>query len=454
MMLLPLLMLLHIWAQAANISESDMELLLVHAIWRHGDRSPTTTFRKDPFQEGHWTFGGGGFGQLSPIGMKQHMELGKLIRKLYIDDMQFLSRRYSSKEIYVLSTDRNRTITSAMSNILGMYGTNNSNAIPDVDYPADVDGWPAGFVPVAIHTGGIDPDYLDPDASCTRREHLWNMAKTSQELQDFVNRPDIASLLANLTEFCGEPITLDNLYVVWDALKVEQTHDNDTLRRVNTWFSDELFERLTAVHDKIHEYQNGIFDRPLVMNNLDIGREIQKIRGGSLFSEIFLHMDTKWQCLNQSNSSCKWINGLKYYAYSAHDSTIYAFFTILGIQNKVVSPTGYPDYAAATFIELWKNRTDNEPYFKLFYHQNEVNDTLYAITHLIDACKGLTYCHLDKLKPLAAKSRPDQPLNQWCNVDPRPRTSTSHSAPALLSLAFPIVIFLTWINSWNLTSSY
>ncbi|KAK5981578.1 hypothetical protein GCK32_014646 [Trichostrongylus colubriformis] len=156
-----------------------------------------------------------------------------------------------------------------MSNILGMYGTNNSDAKPDVDYPANVDGWPAGFVPVAIHTGGVDTDYvLDPDASCTRRQHLWNMAKTSQELRDFVNRPDIASLLANLTKFCGEPITLDNLYVVWDALKVEQTHDNNTLRIANTWFSDEIFERLTAVHDKIHEYQNGIFGELLIYTYL------------------------------------------------------------------------------------------------------------------------------------------------------------------------------------------
>ncbi|PIO59634.1 hypothetical protein TELCIR_18899, partial [Teladorsagia circumcincta] len=68
-------------------------------IWRHGDRSPTATFPTDPFQERNWTFGGGGFGQLSPIGMRQHMRLGKLLRETYIDEMKFLSPRYSSKEV-------------------------------------------------------------------------------------------------------------------------------------------------------------------------------------------------------------------------------------------------------------------------------------------------------------------------------------------------------------------
>ncbi|KAK5971558.1 hypothetical protein GCK32_018680 [Trichostrongylus colubriformis] len=77
-----------------------------------------------------------------------------------------------------------------------------------------------------------------------------------------------------------------------------------------------------------------------------------------------MHMNIKMQCLNQSGSNCSWINGLKYYVYSVHDDTIYALFSILRIETKVITSLGYPDYSAATFIELWKNRTDNQPYFK------------------------------------------------------------------------------------------
>lgn len=53
------------------------------------------------------------------------------------------------------------------------------------------------------------------------------------------------------------------------------------------------------------------------MNNLDVGLELQKIRGGSLFNDINMHMNIKLDCRNKTTAGCKWINALKYYAYSA-----------------------------------------------------------------------------------------------------------------------------------------
>ncbi|VDN32598.1 unnamed protein product [Cylicostephanus goldi] len=96
--MLKVLVLAFFFTVAASLTDGDMELMLVQAVWRHGDRSPTKTYPTDPFQDGNWTFGGGGFGQLSPIGMRQHLILGKLLRKTYVDS-GFLSKRYSSKEV-------------------------------------------------------------------------------------------------------------------------------------------------------------------------------------------------------------------------------------------------------------------------------------------------------------------------------------------------------------------
>ncbi|KAK6045884.1 hypothetical protein COOONC_16611, partial [Cooperia oncophora] len=166
--------------------------LLSHQIWRHGDRAPTKTFRSDPFQEANWTFGGGGFGELSPI--------------------------------YVRSTDRNRTIISALSNIIGMYGPKSYSAVSDVDYPSEA-GWPAGFVPVAIHTVDGHTDYVaNPDADCDRQDRLWSMAQSSEELQEYRNRTDVASLLANLTVYCGETVDFDNFWIIRDALLIEASY--------------------------------------------------------------------------------------------------------------------------------------------------------------------------------------------------------------------------------------
>uniref|UniRef100_A0A1I7X9T3 acid phosphatase n=1 Tax=Heterorhabditis bacteriophora TaxID=37862 RepID=A0A1I7X9T3_HETBA len=104
--------------------------------------------------------------------------------------------------------------------------------------------------------------------------------------------------------------------------------------------------------------------KPISMNGLDIGLELQKIRGGSMVNDINMHMDLKIECLNNSASKCKWINDLKYHVYSGHDTTIYAFFSGLGIENETGKPHGYPSYSAAVFIELWRNKNDKQYYFK------------------------------------------------------------------------------------------
>ena len=50
------------------ISDSqEDELVFLQGVWRHGDRSPTRTFKTDPYQESSWPQG---FGQLSAVGFQ------------------------------------------------------------------------------------------------------------------------------------------------------------------------------------------------------------------------------------------------------------------------------------------------------------------------------------------------------------------------------------------------
>ncbi|KAK6738504.1 hypothetical protein RB195_020543 [Necator americanus] len=423
------------------LKDGEMELLLVQVIWRHGDRSPTLTFASDPIKENRWKFGGGGFGQLSPIGMKQHLEFGKQLRKTYVDT-GFLGARYSSKEVYFRSSDVNRTIISAMANIMGMYGQSNGSNIKDVDYP-DVEGWPQGFVPIAVHTVDHDTDHtLVPHAPCDRQTQLWKMAKQSEEVRGFLTSPTVENLMKHLTLKCGEVVDADNLWIVQDAFKIEQRHLNEDLRRENKWFSDKLYGEITKVNNQIQLYNNGIYAKPIIMNNLDIGLELQKIRGGSMFNDLNMHMNIKFDCLNNNHRpQCSWVSGLKYYVYSAHDTTIYAFLSVMGIQTKVVgSGGGYPDYTAAAFIELWYNTTDKKPYFKMSYRASDLNPEIHPITHHIDACRGKTYCDLEVFRSYAARTKPDETMDKWCSVDPL----TSAAALRSVLTIGPILISYIW----------
>uniref|UniRef100_A0A914YQS2 acid phosphatase n=1 Tax=Panagrolaimus superbus TaxID=310955 RepID=A0A914YQS2_9BILA len=76
-------------------------LLFVQTIWRHGDRTPTETFTYDQTQT--WKEG---WGELTEKGMRQHLNLGKKLRSVYVDHHKFLSSNYKSNEIYVRSTGK------------------------------------------------------------------------------------------------------------------------------------------------------------------------------------------------------------------------------------------------------------------------------------------------------------------------------------------------------------
>jgi hypothetical protein len=93
------------------------KLEFVSIVFRHGDRSPVDTFPTDPYKEDSWPQG---FGQLSLIGMKQEYYLGEVIRDRYIES-GYMSSNYNRSQIYVRSTDFDRTLISAQCVLGGLY---------------------------------------------------------------------------------------------------------------------------------------------------------------------------------------------------------------------------------------------------------------------------------------------------------------------------------------------
>ena len=92
------------------------EIRFVFTTFRHGARSPEATVNaegKDLWGE-TWALPG----ELTPIGQRMHYLLGHRNRKRY---HRFLEDSFSSKEMYIKSSDYNRTIMSAMSQLQGLY---------------------------------------------------------------------------------------------------------------------------------------------------------------------------------------------------------------------------------------------------------------------------------------------------------------------------------------------
>ncbi|PSN43945.1 hypothetical protein C0J52_03761 [Blattella germanica] len=89
---------------------------LLLKLYRHGDRAPVMPYTKDPYRNAsYWP---DGWGMLTMIGKEQHYELGQWLRNRYKD---FLPELYNRDDIYVRSTDVDRTLMSAASNLAGLY---------------------------------------------------------------------------------------------------------------------------------------------------------------------------------------------------------------------------------------------------------------------------------------------------------------------------------------------
>ncbi|EGT51910.1 hypothetical protein CAEBREN_32295 [Caenorhabditis brenneri] len=422
----------------------------MNQLWRHGDRSPTKTFPTDPFQEDAWTFGGGGWGQLSPTGMKQHFKLGSMLRDQYVKQYNFLPNKYNSKQIYVRSTDVNRTIISAMSNLLGQYGQNDGSSVVDVDYPK-VDGWPTGYVPIAVHTVDDDTDHLgNMEATCPFRQQVWELAKTSDEVKNFTNSDVVQSMLAKLTNYTGMAVDIDNLWIITNALYIEQIYYNTTIRQKNTWFTDAFYAQADAINDQVQLYQNGIFKTvPNTVNGHDVGVLTRKVRGGPILNDMVMHMNIKLSCQGQTTPNCTWINNLRNYVYSAHDTTIYAFFSALLIEEFAVKANGgYPLYSAAVLLELYVDHNEKEkPYFKMIYHEQDGDGLNRTITKGIQGCpQDSDYCSLDILRNFAQTIKPDQPIDQWCFTD----LDAKHAGITSVSMLLIGMIFAIQNNFFGL----
>jgi len=92
----------------------------VFELVRHGARAPLDDSVKDFFKVTT--------GQLTAEGMRQRYLLGQSNRKRYTEEYEFLTPDYVPSEIYMQSTDVNRTMQSGYSELMGLYPPGESGA--------------------------------------------------------------------------------------------------------------------------------------------------------------------------------------------------------------------------------------------------------------------------------------------------------------------------------------
>ncbi|CAI5444055.1 unnamed protein product [Caenorhabditis angaria] len=339
-------------AQNQNYQENDPNLEFVQVIWRHGDRTPGELLH--PSDISKWPQG---IGELTEQGIQQQFRLGKWLNSRYakwIGDLEM-----NLEKIYIRSSDYNRTLMSAQANMAGFFP-------PKTGIAHNIQ-----WRPIPIHTMPREQDKeLYESIKCPvaekELENQWKSPKALNILKEF--NGELAIIRRNL----GEMVGIRDIWRVFDNFWCEKCN------RIAwpTWMNDTVFERLEMLYHRISmlEYETEV---------------LRRLRGGTLLSEIMTRFQQKPP------------NNLKFYAYSAHDSTIAALLSTLGIKFET-----FPKYATCLMLEMHKsgNLSENSPILRVF-HKNET-DSERVFEIFVPGC-GEIPCRIERVQSLMRKYFPE-----------------------------------------------
>uniref|UniRef100_A0A1D5QQZ0 acid phosphatase n=1 Tax=Macaca mulatta TaxID=9544 RepID=A0A1D5QQZ0_MACMU len=344
------LFLLFFWLDRGVLAK---ELKFVTLVFRHGDRSPIDTFPTDPIKESSWPQG---FGQLT--------------------------------QVYIQSTDVDRTLMSAMTNLAALFP------------PEGVSIWNPNLLwqPIPVHTVPLSEDQLLylPFRNCPRFQELGSETLTSEEFQKRLHPyKDFIATLGKLSGFHDK-----DLFGIWskiyDPLYCESVH-NFTLP---SWATEDAMTKLRELSELSLLSLYGIHKQ----------KEKSRLQGGVLVNEILNHMKRATQMPSYK----------KLIMYSTHDTTVSGLQVALDVFNGLLPP-----YAACHLMELYFEKGE---YFVEMYYRNETQHEPYLLT--LPGCSSS--CPLERFAELVGPVIP-QDWSMEC------MTTSSHQ---VLKVIFAVVFCL------------
>eukprot|EP01087_Luapelamoeba_hula_P019713 TRINITY_DN6574_c1_g2_i1.p1 TRINITY_DN6574_c1_g2~~TRINITY_DN6574_c1_g2_i1.p1 ORF type:complete len:494 (+),score=95.66 TRINITY_DN6574_c1_g2_i1:110-1591(+) len=324
----------------AEHAEIDGELKAVLVLTRHGDRTPVRLFPKTASE---WPEG---LGQLTPLGMKQHFELGQKFRRRYIDKLHLFGPSYNAHEVYARSTSKERTLMSAQAFMHGLFPPGSG---PD-------GGLPGNLQLVPVHAEATKEDkVLLGYKNCPALDSLKQGLREGQQWKVMENKTQ--SLREKLSQIYGFQVKLKDINSLNTLSKCERIHN----RTGHSGISEDMKAEMQEVTSWLFKNK---FAHP----------EMGRLGGGNLLHEI-AKVFAKHLGKNQGKNA-----GHKFTLLSAHDGTILALFAAMSAQNFTI-----PKYAEYLHFELYEHKDSNgqaDKYtVRMFY-----NDAPFAVHECQHKC--------------------------------------------------------------------
>ena len=329
---------------------SSADLIFVNAVYRHGAKSPKVgSFPNDPNNRNFNEIWPNGGKQLTEIGMQMQYELGKFFRKRYSG---FLDETYRRNEIYVRSTDTDRTLMSSQCNLAGLYPPNGKQKW---------NGLSVSWQPIPVHTVPLKQDALlkyPLRFGCSLYDKLLEDVRSSAEFTSFVEKH--RDFMKEITSLAGFPPTENDVKLVKRTRNLSSTVHSNLIEGLPLpgWLNDKTVEKLKII--SAFEYQSLFGD----IGNEEHREQMAKVNGGILLKKIISNLQDKIE----GESSYKMIQ------YSGHRKTMTALSAALGVSNDIPVP-----FASSFMFELYRGKPQSDnagTHFVRILYKNETDSLI------------------------------------------------------------------------------
>jgi prostatic aicd phosphatase len=348
------------WRNAQDDSGQTDTLVLVHVLFRHGNRTvngPEELYPYDPYvNETYFPFG---LGQLTNAGKMKEYSIGKALRRRY---NTFLGPYYYPQIVDSLSTDYNRTKMSLELVLAGLFPPHRDEIwnqellwqpIPYNYFPASQD---------KILLGVTCPHYLELYDKQIESEKVQTELATYKETFQYISR----HTGLNVTKYL-------DVYNLFFGLATEEEWGFQLPEWTRGYWPEAI------VNLTIQEY--FVSTATTELNQMASGYFLQKV-------------------ISDTNSKINGTNpGRKIYLYSAHENNIAELLILLGI----FEPLHIPDYGSYVIFEI--HNINNEYVVKIFY-ENYTADEPQLLK--LPACE--IFCEMSKFISLMEEYMPSEDL--------------------------------------------
>ena len=359
-----------------NILSEDEKILFAFQMNRHGARAPYYGVEndKDVFHE-PWLKPK----ELSSIGKRQLYLLGTKARKRYIEKYKLLKEQYNPQEIYIKSTESNRTIESTYSFIQGLYPNGTGQTISDkiinntnITYPPNINSkndfeyiinkynlnenysalpYNMGIMPIHIF---YEPDHdfklYDSDI-CKGLIEKYEKQNNRKEIRDLVDelmkekKDFFMNLEKDINNKTIDEIDENFLYDYWNLYRYTDSMVCDDIDRRSFY---NLKEKYPDQSDYIEEFKK--ISRKFLIDDYVINNNSTNM--SVVDNSYTMHSVLNWMQKAIDNYNKKTNDQyIKYVVYSTHDSSI---GTLEGFMYYAFNTTiEFADLADSRFIELY-----------------------------------------------------------------------------------------------------